>query len=142
MIFPKRHWDSAADAREWLKDHDFRSDKLDETETSFRFRQRDPGDFERIRLICLTPRDTRPGDEKCRIQAAGGPLKTVSPPEKSTLEILEEVVTLDVDGFVPPMEVDADEIGAMVRNLCKEKVAEAAPEAVRRALMAVTGRVD
>lgn len=36
---------SKDEAIEWVKSHDFRYDKLDETEDSYRFRQRDPSEF-------------------------------------------------------------------------------------------------
>jgi len=45
LIFSKDKFDSAANAKKWATDHDFRADKVDETEDSFRLRQRDPGDF-------------------------------------------------------------------------------------------------
>lgn len=40
-VFPKR-----SDATKWARDHDFRADKVDENENSFRLRQRNPGDFQ------------------------------------------------------------------------------------------------
>lgn len=45
VLFDKEKW-TAARARTWLKDHDFKSVDLDETEERLRFRQRDPGDFQ------------------------------------------------------------------------------------------------
>jgi hypothetical protein len=45
LIFSKESF-SREQALEWVKTNKYRSDKIDETETSFRFRQRDPGDFE------------------------------------------------------------------------------------------------
>jgi hypothetical protein len=74
VIFPKDAWDSAAACRAWLRDHDFSAGNLDETEQSYRFRQRDPGDFVRLRTICLVPGRDTPMDE-CRVQAVGGPVK-------------------------------------------------------------------
>jgi DNA-dependent RNA polymerase auxiliary subunit epsilon len=46
VIFNKADW-TEANARRWLKERDFYVDGLDETETSFRFRQfnPDPGRF-------------------------------------------------------------------------------------------------
>ena len=77
LIFPKEHWDSVADCKVWAGDHDFHSNKVDETEGSWRLRQRDPGDFARIRTICVAPgRDTPM--EKCRVKAVGGPLKAAN----------------------------------------------------------------
>lgn len=44
VIFDKASWD-ADRARKWLKDHNLRADKVDETEDSLRFRQQDPGRY-------------------------------------------------------------------------------------------------
>jgi hypothetical protein len=46
VIFNKDLWDESR-AREWLEDHGFFVDGLDETSTSYRFRQVDP-DSERF----------------------------------------------------------------------------------------------
>ncbi len=45
LIFSKPKFDRAG-AIKWAKDHDFRSDKVDETSTSFRLRQKNPGEFQ------------------------------------------------------------------------------------------------
>jgi hypothetical protein len=45
VILSKAVFKTAAAARRWVREHDFHVRKMDETETSFRFRQRDPGDF-------------------------------------------------------------------------------------------------
>ena len=54
VVFDKEEW-SEADAKEWLKDHDLKASKVDETDDSFRFRQRDPGDFESGSFRTITP---------------------------------------------------------------------------------------
>jgi len=46
LILSKGRFQSAESARGWVSEHDFMSDKMDETEDSFRFRQREPGDFQ------------------------------------------------------------------------------------------------
>jgi hypothetical protein len=40
-------------ATRWAEDHDFRFDKIDETEDSYRLRQKDPGRFKTFRTISL-----------------------------------------------------------------------------------------
>jgi len=45
LIFAKKEFESADAAKKWASEHDFKSPKVDETEDSFRLRQRDPGDF-------------------------------------------------------------------------------------------------
>jgi transcriptional regulator with XRE-family HTH domain len=76
LIFPKDHWDSAAEAKKWAKDHDFKSGSVDETDASYRLRQKAPSAFKdnSFRTICLTGADT-PGDAACRIKAVIGKLK-------------------------------------------------------------------
>lgn len=71
LIFSKDKFDSADAAKKWAKDHDFRADKVDETDDSFRLRQRDPGDFkqESFRTISL----------KDGVQAVVGHLKLATP---------------------------------------------------------------
>lgn len=46
LIFAKASFKTAAAAKAWAKTHDFHSGKVDETEGSFRLRQRDPEEFE------------------------------------------------------------------------------------------------
>lgn len=76
LIFPKDKWDSAEACQGWAREHDFRADKVDETETSWRLRQRAPGDFVRLRTICLDP--SRDAGDECRVLAVGGPLREES----------------------------------------------------------------
>lgn len=54
VIFDSEQW-SAADARAWLSEHDMKSGKLDETENSLRFRQREPGEFEEGSFRTISP---------------------------------------------------------------------------------------
>ena len=76
LIFPKVKWDSMEKCKTWAKEHDFRTDKIDETDSSWRFRQANPDDFARLRTICLMPGRTTPMGE-CRVKAVGGPKKAV-----------------------------------------------------------------
>lgn len=55
VVFLKESGWTADKAIAWLKEHDLRSDKVDDTESSFRFRQRDPGDFEDGSFGTITP---------------------------------------------------------------------------------------
>jgi hypothetical protein len=56
LIFSKDVFQSAEEAIAWAREHDFKFDKVDETETSYRLRQREPGEFqdESFRTIDLT----------------------------------------------------------------------------------------
>jgi phage-related protein (TIGR01555 family) len=45
VIVSKKVFPTAERARAWLKKHGFKTSKIDETEESFRFRQREPGEF-------------------------------------------------------------------------------------------------
>lgn len=50
LILDKKRFPTLADAKKWIKDNNFKIEHKgkgpDETEASFRFRQRDPGDFQ------------------------------------------------------------------------------------------------
>lgn len=56
LIFDKAVFKTAEEAKKWAREHEFRADKVDETDESWRLRQRDPGDFEEgsFRTITLT----------------------------------------------------------------------------------------
>ncbi len=82
VVFPKARW-TLARARAWLREHDFETPAVDETENAYRFRQRDPGDFDRIRPLCLDPRDAAPNLQECRILAFGGPAEPVEAADKA-----------------------------------------------------------
>ncbi len=49
VILSKKRFKNRKDARKWIKDHDFKSSKIDETSNSFRFRQKSPDLFVRLR---------------------------------------------------------------------------------------------
>jgi len=66
LIFDKKVFPTRESATRWAREHDFRADKVDETENSWRLRQREPGDFIRFRTIRLTR----------GVQAVIGPLKS------------------------------------------------------------------
>lgn len=55
IIFDKNKW-TEEKARAWLKENNYKSDKIDVTENSLRFRQEDPADFDdkTFRTITLT----------------------------------------------------------------------------------------
>ncbi|MBI2069442.1 MAG: DNA adenine methylase [Elusimicrobia bacterium] len=94
IILDKKVFSTEAEAKHWAEDHGFRTDKVDETENSFRFRQSDPDDFdpdgfgqgERFRTIHLTD----------GVQAVIGFLN-----EKSADAVGEGVEDLDVAFFNP-----------------------------------------
>lgn len=106
LIFAKDKFPTASAARKWAKDHGFRTDKVDETENSFRLRQRNPGDFVRLRTITLTS----------GVQAVVGPPKTrkvfkgyerpislhkaEGPDERTVLGIVLEPETVDSQGDI------------------------------------------
>lgn len=65
LIFPKGSF-TEAEAIAWAKGHDFKADKVDETEDSFRLRQRDPGDFEEGSFRTITPGEKEEAEEEER----------------------------------------------------------------------------
>lgn len=56
LIFDRAKFKSSESAVKWAKTHRFSADKVDETDSSFRLRQRDPDDFQKgsFRTISLT----------------------------------------------------------------------------------------
>ncbi len=74
IVFPKDKW-TLRRARRWLADHDFTQEKLDETENAYRFRQLPPGQFARIRPLCLMPQGAMSNLEDCSVLAFGGPIE-------------------------------------------------------------------
>jgi HK97 family phage prohead protease len=75
LIFPKKHWDSAAECKAWAKEHDFNAGAVDETDDTYRLRQADPDDFTRLRTICINPADAAADSDSCKVKAVGGPTK-------------------------------------------------------------------
>jgi|GEM_PF-2361288 len=84
LILSKAQFPTAEDATQWAREHQFRADKVDETEDSWRLRQRDPSDFdpESLRTITLTK----------GMQAVIGHLKQRAGAE-TTKQALDEVLT-------------------------------------------------
>lgn len=74
LIFDKQKF-TKDQAIAWCKDHDMRYDKVDETDNSFRLRQRDPGDFE---------------DGSFRTVSIADGIKVVMGKLKKSLEIMTE----------------------------------------------------
>ena len=126
VLFPKDKWDSAGACRDWLREHDFKAGDLDETGDHYRFRQRDPADFQRMRTICLMPgRQTPMAD--CRVKAVGGPLKAVD--LAGRLAALQEDMTARLDGLANQITRWDDRLAVM----------EALPEG---AVLALADEVD
>jgi hypothetical protein len=98
IIFPKDRW-TLARARSWLTDHDFTQDKIDETERSYRFRQLDPGQFVRIRPICLMPNGAPPNLEDCRVLAFGGQIAKADT-KKGEKALTEKDIDEEIDKAV------------------------------------------
>lgn len=143
LIFPKKFW-QLADARQWCRDHDYKSE-VDETGESYRFRQRDPGDFARLRIICFAPgRDTPMED--CRIKAVGGPLK------ESMTAVLENIIEFfgasDPD-LVPSETHEGKVLSAKNKTLVKNAIealqallAAAEPPVEEEQALTVTERLN
>jgi len=79
LIFSKEKFKTADEATAWAKAHDFHHDKVDETENSFRCRQRDPGDFaeESMRTVSIAE----------GVQAVMGHLKMDYPPRTEHITV-------------------------------------------------------
>lgn len=85
----KSQWTSRDAFRSWARRNGFKTSKLDETPNFWRYRQREPSDFERLRTICINPNDVPAGSDACKVQAVGGPLKAAEEIDK---ELVDEAI--------------------------------------------------
>ncbi len=123
LIFPKEFWDSEAAVKDWLRKHDFKTE-LDETETSYRARQRDPGEFQEdsFRTICLD--ETKSG---CRISAVIGRKKLAKYFTKRIdfqqlgYEKVPDVELLKT-GSIGDIYLDSEDLNKLINNF--EKLAD------------------
>lgn len=85
LIFSKDMFKSSEEAKRWAADHGFKDSKVDETENSYRLRQRNPGAFKTMRTISLTNGvkgvvgKAEPSSSDVHVPAAGGPAKKKKP---------------------------------------------------------------
>jgi HK97 family phage prohead protease len=167
LIFPKAHWDSAQECKDWAKEHDFKTGDVDETEESWRLRQRDPDDFSRMRTICINPSDAEPGSDDCKVKAVGGPLKEAAeidgqkePEEDELAEVLDQPAapdkglkfTMDIAPVDPLFDLIEEpalqEVSAgllpdgITPEMVKEAILGGVEEAMGRHLTRQTGRLD
>lgn len=105
----KRRWPSRDAFLQWAKDHDFRTDKVDETRQFWRLRQKDPEGFERLRTICILPNDISAGSESCRVAVVGGPEKQIVNDVHDANETAVDVGTEEggADGESPPSPAES-----------------------------------
>lgn len=136
LIFPKiKRW-TKSKAVAWAKSHGMRSDKVDETSTSFRLRQKPPGAFKKHRTICLSPgRDAAQG--QCRVAAVLGIKEAELPPSV-------EIVRND-QGEIVSMVADDPRAEELEKAMTVEEIAEKlfvgmSPEAVIETLGDPSGR--
>ena len=81
LILSKDKFKSVESARAWVKDHDFKSGGVDETDDSYRFRQRDPDNF--------IPGSFKTFDVTDGVKAVGGRLKKEK--EAFDIELIENL---------------------------------------------------
>lgn len=67
LVLSKDTFDTQREATKWAQEHDFKADKVDETDDSFRLRQRPPGNF--------TEGGLRTIELDAGVQAVGGRLQ-------------------------------------------------------------------
>lgn len=116
LIFSKEKF-TQAEAVKWANDHEYRSDKIDETETSFRLRQKEPDEFVdgSFRTIDITD----------GIQAVIGRLKTteetgVDGMDKETAQALIDqmkAVASAVTGLVDGMKMTSEKLDAIIAKM-------------------------
>ena len=138
LIFSKDRFKTAAAARKWAKDNDFRSDKVDETEESFRLRQKDPGAFQdgSFRTITLTDGVKavvgRAKSAKVTPKAKTPPVKKNLPPVLSWEAVRRGAMPKEGSGSGLPKSLEADVPPAFRFWKCSDR---ADARAVRDALV-------
>lgn len=97
VIMAKSMFPTMSEAKKWCADHDFRTDKVDETEDSFRFRQFDPGrcqegSFRTIEImkgvkavICRPEKGVGSCQDLISLPAAFLPLEAAPGPSRSSM---------------------------------------------------------
>lgn len=132
LIFSKEKFSKEA-AVSWAKDHDFRSDKVDETEDSFRFRQRDPNDFKEgsFRTIELSSGiQAVIGKLKESLEDSkkkNGGMKMENQNESAVLDAIKQLTErVDAIGKIQemPMPKDEDELKAVCKKMMSEESAK------------------
>lgn len=114
VLFEKSKWDEMK-ARKWLEDHNMRSDKVDVTENTLRFRQRKPDDFERLRTIT-------PGTQNATHQITDKSKKKLKD-NKEEIKMADKIVdkkdekTINVDALIKKM---TEEFNAKLENQKKD----------------------
>ncbi len=89
LLFSKKHY-TIDEAKKWLKSHGFHYGKVDEAKSFYRFRQRDPEEFDKstFATICFLHSD----DGKCKLYAVIGKLKG-----ERSMDLEEGEIVLDED---------------------------------------------
>ena len=145
IAFPKRHWASDQSCREWLREHDLKSTDMIETDTSYRFNQKEPEEFTRLRTIPLSPSNIRPNDKRCRIIGIGGPRKQY---ESNPVLLLEEgesesVLIIDENHLKEgQILVDLDLLDKEIGQSILNGVASVVSDTVRDEINYARGRID
>jgi ClpP class serine protease len=122
LIFSKAEFPKREDAVKWARDHDFRTDKVDETEHNWRLRQRDPGDFARFRTITMTTGvqavigPLKPGARPApRATAGGGALPPTTPEAR---EVINRYISR-LHGRTP--KIDREKTGSTIPAIAGKK---------------------
>lgn len=143
VICAKDTFDSADAAREWVRDHDFRADKMDETDESYRFRQFDPADCEdgSQRTIELTDGVKAVICAKKEADRSGGPAATAESQRLGRYSracLAGHLVADVVDDRLRLVPVAVLEAGAaLVLEQCKAMTADEAKRLLREAKAAL-----
>jgi Peptidase family S49 len=101
VLAVRGRWESLADAKAWIREQGYHTERMSETDAVWRFPQRDPSDFEELHSVCANPsRDLAANALEARVLVIGGKLRAGAKPAPSD----EDIDTVDevlVAGVIP-----------------------------------------
>lgn len=118
LILSKTRFKTRQAAVKWVKDHDFHAKNVDETETSWRFRQREPGEFQSgsFRTITMTS----------GIKAVIGRLKRRSKRESVIRYRVDFVARQEEEQIVTGVVADPENVDSYGNKIPEEEIWKAA----------------
>jgi hypothetical protein len=119
LIFDKNVFKQMSDAQAWAKQHDFKFEKVDETESTFRIRHREPDEFdqESFRTIQLTE----------GVSAVAGKIKSEDATDNKQENMTEESITL-LRSLHEVVKRNSEVLDLILKKLDSEPVEETAPK--------------
>jgi hypothetical protein len=127
LILSKSKFKSSKDAKKWVKNHGFKSSKIDETSGSYRFRQIDPGRFDKDTFRTITITDG--------VKAVVGKKKVKRSKIEGQILIRRQFIILERDSkkrIVTGIVADPENVDSYDNSIDEEEIERAAIEYMER----------